>query len=694
MLALRVGTLNQLLFGGALLLLGGVLAVDTVSLVGERNAAERTAEFSRAGKDLFGALQNFRAQRGPGRIALQAAQPAAETTLADLARANQTAQTSVAHFLEACRAISCAPAPEQEAIRSARDALEALRPQVITDLGLPLEKRSEGIAERWNKSATALIDRLEKTSNALSNEIRMVDPVIAILVDIKNDTWEVRDHTGLSRNNYGDILQSNSLTPAMAAKQNDFEARTDGAWSRALDLIAQPGTPPSLAEVIRKAHDDYAGTYLPMVMGIRDAVAAGKPAKIGMEEFMRSSSATLGLLIKMPETALTACVDYAEGRAAAATRRLIVELLVFAAAIAVGLIGILVIRRRIVRPIDGIVAAMEEVAKGHLDNEIPYADRADEIGDLAAALGVFKANAVEKERLAAQEAETLALRQQRQAVIEAAIGDFEAASGALLSAFAQAATRMTGTSQSMSVTAEETLRQATAVVSASDMTSANVQTVAGATEELSASIDEISRQVAQSAEIAGRAVEEASRTDQTVHGLSEAASKIGEVVQMIQDIASQTNLLALNATIEAARAGEAGKGFAVVAGEVKTLASQTARATDDIARQIAAIQAVALESVEAIRGIGSTIGEISGIATAIASAVEEQGAATRDIAQNVQQASLSVHEVGNNIAGVSRAADQTGGAAQEVMQASAEITRQAGDLRQQVTSFLGRIRAA
>jgi methyl-accepting chemotaxis protein len=163
---------------------------------------------------------------------------------------------------------------------------------------------------------------------------------------------------------------------------------------------------------------------------------------------------------------------------------------------------------------------------------------------------------------------------------------------------------------------------------------------------------------------------------------------------MIQDIASQTNLLALNATIEAARAGEAGKGFAVVAGEVKTLANQTARATDDIATQVAAIQAVAQRSVDAIRGIGHTIGEISGIATAIASAVEQQGAATRDIAQNVQQASVSVTEVTSNIAGVSRAAEQTGAASHEVMQASAEITRQAGDLRGQVTSFLGRIRAA
>ena len=694
MVSLRVGTLNQLLFGGALLLLGGVLAVDTISLVGERNSAERTAAVSKAGQDLFGALQNFRAQRGPGRMALQAAEPAAAGPVADLAKANQTAQASLDKFLSACSRIDCIPKAEQEAIRAANNSVETVRPQVLSDLNVAKDKRSDGIVDRWNKSTTTLIDLLENASNKLSNEIRMVDPVIAELVELKDDGWEVRNYSGLARNNYGEILQTNSLTPSMAAKQTDYESRVDDAWGRVLAAIAQPSTPPALAEVVKKARADYTDRYMPLVAGVRAAVAAGKPAPVGMEELISSSSASLSLMVKMPEAALASCVEYAEGRAAAATRRLIVELLVFAAAIAVGIVGILVIRRRIVRPIDGIVAAMGEVAEGHLDRAIPYTDRADEIGELAAALGVFKANAVEKERLAAQEADALALRQQRQQTIEAAIGDFEAASGTLLSAFAQAATRMTGTSQSMSATAEQTLRQASAVVSASDLTSANVQTVAGATEELSASIDEISRQVAQSAEIAGRAVEEARRTDQTVNGLTEAASKIGEVVQIIQDIASQTNLLALNATIEAARAGEAGKGFAVVAGEVKTLASQTARATDDIARQIASIQAVALQSVEAIRGIGSTIGEISGISTAIASAVEEQGAATRDIAQNVQQASQSVHEVGNNIAGVSRAADQTGEAAEDVMQASAEITRQAGDLRQQVTSFLGRIRAA
>ena len=693
MASLRVGTLNQLLFGGALLLLGGVLAFDTVSLVSQRSVAERSSDIAEAGQTLFGALQGYRVQRGPGRIALAAPQPA-PSILADINKADQGAAPALAKFLAACKAIDCLSASDLAAIGTARDALTALRPQAERDLALPLDQRSEAISDRWNKTTTALIDLLEKSSNRLSSDIRMADPVIALLVEIKNAGWDVRNYTGLARNFYGEAQQAGAISPALATKITDHEARIDGAWTRLLDLVSQPAVPASVAEAVKAARANYTGSYQPMMAGIREAVTAGKPAPVPMEQMMAASNETLGLLMKMPDGALAACVAYAERRSADATRRLLVELIVFALAITVGVGGILVIRRRIVLPIDGIVAAMRQVAGGQLDAEIPYAERQDEIGELAAALAVFKANAVEKERLAELEKQEQEASARRQTVIETAIGEFETASGALLGAFAQAATRMTGTSQSMSATAEQTLRQAQAVVSASDMTSANVQTVAGATEELSASIGEISRQVAQSAEIAGRAVEEARRTDDTVHGLSDAAAKIGEVVQMIQDIASQTNLLALNATIEAARAGEAGKGFAVVAGEVKTLASQTARATSDIATQIAAIQSVAQQSVDAIRGIGRTIGEISGIATAIASAVEEQGAATRDIAQNVQQASLSVNEVTSTMGGVSRAAEQTGGAAHEVMQASAEITRQAGDLRGQVTSFLGRIRAA
>ncbi len=221
-----------------------------------------------------------------------------------------------------------------------------------------------------------------------------------------------------------------------------------------------------------------------------------------------------------------------------------------------------------------------------------------------------------------------------------------------------------------------------------------MQTVATASEQLSSSIAEISQQVAKAAAIAGRAVEETRQTDGTVQGLAETAGRIGAVVKLINDIAGQTNLLALNATIEAARAGEAGKGFAVVASEVKSLANQTAKATEDISAQVAAVQAVTKEAVDAIKRIGGTIGEVSSVATSIASAVEEQGAATQEITRNTQAAAKRTKEVNEHIAGVSEGANATGSAAQGVRSSAEALGDQANKLRAQVNDFLAKIRTA
>jgi methyl-accepting chemotaxis protein len=349
---------------------------------------------------------------------------------------------------------------------------------------------------------------------------------------------------------------------------------------------------------------------------------------------------------------------------------------------------------QISRPLAFMTREMTKLANGDLDIKIEGADRADEVGGLARSLQVFKENAVTARRLEIEQRQQQVQKESRQHAVEEYIAVFDQQVCEALDTLSAASTEMHATAGSMSATAEETSRQATAVATASDQASANVQTVAAATEQLHASTNEISRQVTQSAEFASTAVVEADRTNATIQGLAETAQKIGDVVSLIQNIASQTNLLALNATIEAARAGEAGRGFAVVASEVKALANQTAKATEDISTQIAAIQGQTGLAVDAIKAIGGTIRQMNEIASAIAAAVEEQGAATRDISHNIQLVARGTNGVATNIAGVNEAAQETGTAAGQVLTAADDLSRQADKLRTNVNGFLGKIRAA
>jgi methyl-accepting chemotaxis protein len=350
--------------------------------------------------------------------------------------------------------------------------------------------------------------------------------------------------------------------------------------------------------------------------------------------------------------------------------------------------------RRISLPIQRITAAMQRLAEGDGEGEIPALERKDEVGTMAAAVVVFKENAQKAQALEAQRREEEARKTARQERIEGHIAAFERKVGDALAALTSASNEMQATAEGMSATAEQTSRQASAVSAASEQAAANVSTVAAASEEMTSSIAEIGRQITQSGTIAAQAVEEATRTGATMKALDGTAQKIGEVVQLINDIASQTNLLALNATIEAARAGEAGKGFAVVASEVKGLAAQTAKATEEIGTQIAAMQNASKGAVEAMSRIDQTIARIDEIAGSIAAAIEEQGATTQDITRNTQEAARGAGEVTRNIAGVDQAAGATGTAASRVLASAGGLAEQAQRLRGEVDQFLANIRAA
>jgi methyl-accepting chemotaxis protein len=376
------------------------------------------------------------------------------------------------------------------------------------------------------------------------------------------------------------------------------------------------------------------------------------------------------------------------------------------------------IARRTSSALAGMTAAMRELAAGKLDVVLPGLGRRDEIGEIASAVETFKVKAVEKARQEAEERQAQAQAESearksaeerdvaqrnaadekaaadRKRAMHALAGEFEAAVGHIVETVSSASSQLEKAAGTLTHTAANTQHRAGSVAAASEQASANVQSVAGATEEMTASVSEISRQVHESSKIAGEAVKQAERTDARISELSQAASRIGDVVKLITAIAEQTNLLALNATIEAARAGEAGRGFAVVASEVKALAGQTAKATDEISSQIAGMQTATQESVGAIKEIGSTIGRIAEITHSIAAAVEEQGAATNEIAGNVQQAARGTAEVAANITEVNQGAAETGSASAQVLSSAKSLAKESGQLKHEVARFLDTVRAA
>jgi methyl-accepting chemotaxis protein len=675
------------------LLACGVLASTAMLMaeaIGEYRASLTAQRLALADKTIFQGVLTMRITRGDVQSAILA-EDDPRSKLAEFERREREAYES------ASAALRSVDIPGRDDLAA---ALTARWDETAPKFALFFDEASKPRAERriertnaWYDGITRAIDAANAASVAVSNRAWMSDPLIARMVQVRRLSWQVRDRYGIQcsllRTN---INTSKPIDEAQRQVVTQGRGTIASAWSGLDELLAGSGaTALQAAAKEARAATDAANQRIDQL--IKGFDGSGKPA-MPAPEWNTFCQGPFPAIVGVGLAALDQSIERAGALQATALRSLVVQSGAFLVALLLVGFGLWTVHSRLVLPIRALLQAIGRISAQDYETPVPQSRHPDEFGTMAAALEGLRESAATAERLSRQQLEQQAEALARSQSVDGACRQFDATVQAVIAGVAGSARELDGTASGMRALVADSSSEAAAVASAAETATDNLETVAAATEELTASVAEIAAQVQASAREARDAVNQADRTNATVETLDQAAGRIGEVVKMISAIAGQTNLLALNATIEAARAGEAGRGFAVVAGEVKNLAAQTATATEEITRQIGEIQAATAEAVGAIRVISRSIAGIDEKMTTIAAAVEEQRAATTEISRNFQQAAQGTRAVTTTIGNVATLNHRTGEAGAALVHSVEKMSADADRLRVAVESFLGTVRAA